>query len=105
MPPQMPLNQPVVSSLPPPPDPIRRWRKWLLIIGIGLVALTGVGYGVSLVLTKRPQTTGSAVRSPAPPITPDERSKVADNPAVTTQLIITDLTADNGSIAALLAKS
>src|SRR5262245_32337897 len=106
MPPsEFPFN-PVPLSTPPPPPPARpNWRRWAAIVGAGMVVLTGVGVGASLVLSKALTPKASPTPSPAPAVTSTERSQTKDNPLANTQLQAPTLTAGSGDITTLVVKA
>jgi hypothetical protein len=89
------------------PERQQRWRRWALSIAASLVLLTGLGYGASLLLFKptTPAAIPTPTTSPAPAVTADERAKVADRPLGSSQLEVTDLVAQDGSIGTLLVKA
>jgi hypothetical protein len=74
-------------------------------MAVGLILLAGIGYGASFILTHLGTPAPTPTPSPAPAVSSTERSKVSDKPLSSSQLDVTDLTAQTADIGTLLVKA
>ena len=103
MPPETSVHPDSVMS--PSDQQKKLLRRRFSVIVVSLVLLTGVGYTASRVFANVGVPKPTPTPKVAPPVTADERSKVADKPLGPTQLDVTALNAQNADIVQLLAKA